>query len=48
MEQDLILEVKHLNTYYTEGQTLFGGKGKRRQVLKDVSFAMYELSLIHI
>ena len=33
-----VLEVRHLNSYYTEGRSLFGGKNKRRQVLKDVSF----------
>lgn len=33
-----VLEVKHLNTYYQQGRSLFGGKGKRHQVLKDVTF----------
>lgn len=33
-----VLEVRHLNSYYTEGRSLFGGKNQRRQVLKDVSF----------
>ena len=46
MEQDLILEVRNLNTYYTEGRTLFGDKGKRMQVLKDVSFEMYEGEIV--
>ena len=36
-----VLEVHHLNTYYTEGRSLFGGREKRRQVLKDVSFDIY-------
>lgn len=35
-----ILEVRNLNTFYTEGRSLFGGKGKRRQVLHDVSFTL--------
>lgn len=35
-----ILEVKELNAYYTEGRSLFGGRGKRRQVLHDVSFTL--------
>ncbi len=46
MEQDLILRVRDLNTYYTEGRTLFGGKGKRKQVLKNVSFDMYEGEIV--
>lgn len=33
-----VLEVRHLNSYYTEGRSLFGGKNQHRQVLKDVSF----------
>lgn len=41
-----ILEVKHLNSYYTEGQSLFGGKGRRRQVLKDVSFDMFKGEIV--
>lgn len=36
-----VLEVKHLNSFYTEGRSLFGGKEKRRQVLRDVSFDIY-------
>ena len=36
-----VLEVKQLNSYYTEGRALFGGKQQRRQVLKDVSFDLY-------
>lgn len=46
MERDLILKVRNLNTYYTEGRTLFGGKGKRKQVLKDVSFDLYEGEIV--
>ena len=37
-----VLEVKHLNSYYQQGRTLFGGKGKRVQVLKDVTFDLRE------
>jgi len=36
-----VLSVRNLNSYYTVGQSLFGGKGKRRQILHDVSFDMY-------
>ena len=46
MEQDLILRVRDLNTYYTEGRTLFGGKGKRKQVLRNVSFDMFEGEIV--
>ena len=35
-----ILEVRHLNSYYQEGRSLFGGRSKRRQVLHDVSFTI--------
>ena len=35
-----ILEVRHLNSYYTESRALFGGKEQRRQVLQDVSFTV--------
>ena len=35
-----VLEVRNLNTYYTEGRLLFGQKGRRHQVLKDVSFTI--------
>ena len=33
-----VLEVRHLNSFYTESRSLFGGKDQRRQVLQDVSF----------
>ena len=33
-----VLEVRHLNSFYTESRSLFGGKEQRRQVLQDVSF----------
>lgn len=36
-----VLQVRHLNSFYTEGHSLFGGKEQRRQVLKDVSFEIY-------
>lgn len=35
-----ILEVRHLNSYYAEDRSFFGGKEKRRQVLQDVSFTI--------
>lgn len=37
-----VLEVKHLNSYYQQGRSLFGGNVKRVQVLRDVSFDLYE------
>ena len=40
MEQTPILEVRHLNTYYRQNRSLFGGQGQRHQVLHDVSFAI--------
>lgn len=36
-----VLEVRDLNCYYWEKRFLFGGKEKRRRVLKDVSFDLY-------
>ena len=36
-----VLEVRHLNSFYTEGRSLFGGKETRRQVLNDVSFDIF-------
>ncbi len=41
MEREPVLEVRHLNSYYTKGRSLFGGKAQRQQVLKDVSFDLY-------
>lgn len=40
MEREPVLEVRHLNSYYTKGRSLFGGKTQRQQVLKDVSFEL--------
>jgi peptide/nickel transport system ATP-binding protein len=42
MESKPVLEVRHLNSYYSQGRRLFGGRGKRQQVLKDVSFTLYQ------
>lgn len=33
-----ILEVRHLSCFYSEGRSLFGGQGRKKQVLRDVSF----------
>jgi len=33
-----VLQVRNLNTYYNIGRSLFGGKVRRKQVLKNVSF----------
>ncbi len=41
MEREPVLEVRHLNSYYSQGRALFGGRERRRQVLRDVSFALY-------
>ena len=41
-----ILEVKHLNSYYTVGRSLFGGKGARKQVLQDVTFSINEGEIV--
>ena len=41
-----VLEVRNLNSYYTEGRSLFGGKGRRQQVLKDISFDIYEGEIV--
>lgn len=38
MQATPVLEVRNLNTYYRRGRSLFGGKGGRKQVLKNVSF----------
>jgi len=46
MERKPVLEVRHLNTFYQEGRSLFGGKPQRRQVLKDVSFDIFEGEII--
>jgi peptide/nickel transport system ATP-binding protein len=40
MENKPVLEVRHLNSYYGQGRSLFGGRGKRQQVLQDVSFTL--------
>lgn len=40
MSAEPVLEVRHLNSYYQQGRTLFGQKGKRRQVLHDINFTI--------
>ena len=42
MERKPILEIKNLNSYYTERKNLFSSKVERTQVLHDVSFSIYE------
>jgi len=44
--QDTVLQVRHLNSYYSEGRSLFGGKPKRRQVLHDISFDIFEGEIV--
>ncbi len=39
MAEQFVLEVSHLNAYYSHSESLFGKK-KRRQVLHDVSFKL--------
>ena len=46
MDRELVLEVRHLNSYYQQGRSLFGGKGRRQQVLKDVSFELYQGEIV--
>ena len=41
-----VLEVRHLNSFYTESRSLFGGKEQRRQVLQDVSFDIYRGEIV--
>ncbi len=41
-----VLEVRNLNSYYIENRSVFGGKGKRKQVLKDVTFDIYEGEIV--
>ena len=41
-----VLEVRHLNSFYTENCSLFGGKEERRQVLRDVSFDIYRGEIV--
>ena len=38
METEPVLEVRHLNSYYSVGRSIFGRKTARKQVLHDVSF----------
>ena len=38
MAGEPVLEVRHLNSYYQEGRNLLNRKGRRRQVLHDISF----------
>lgn len=37
-----ILEVSHLNVYYTEKRSIFKGKEQQKHALKDISFSMKE------
>ena len=46
MKREPILEVRHLNSYYRQGRALFGGKEKRQQVLKDVSFDIFQGEIV--
>ena len=41
MTDQLVLDVRHLNTWYREGGTL-SSRRNRRQVLKDVSLSIHE------
>ena len=42
MDRESVLEVRHLNSYYTQGNGILGRRGSRRQVLRDVSFTLYQ------
>lgn len=46
MEGEKVLQVRHLNSYYTEGRSLFGAQTRRRQVLHDVSFHIDEGEIV--
>lgn len=41
MDDEKILEVRHLNSYYEETRSSLFGKEERQQVLQDVSFEIY-------
>lgn len=41
-----ILEVRNLNAYYTENRSIFGAKCKRNQILKDVTFDIFEGEIV--
>ena len=38
---DLVLEVKHVNSWYRQDHSIFSRKGNMKQVLKDVSFELH-------
>lgn len=42
MEHRTVLEVRNLNAYYTEHESILKSKVQRKQVLKDVSFQLYQ------
>ena len=46
MEREPVLEVRHLNTLYRRGRSLFGEQGHKEQVLKDVSFDIYQGEIV--
>lgn len=46
MSAEPVLEVRHLNSYYQQGRTLFGQKGKHRQVLHDISFSIAQGEIV--
>lgn len=46
MPEQKVLEVRHLNTWYSDSRSLFGSKAKRRQVLQDVSFSIGKREIV--
>ena len=48
MAAEPVLEVRHLNSYYSLGRSLFGGKRPRKQVLHDVSLEVGENEIISL
>ena len=42
MERRSLLEVKHLNSFYEEGNGILSAGKRRKQVLQDVSFSLYQ------
>lgn len=39
-DRDYLLEVRNLNTYYIEGESIFASKKRKKQVCKDISFGI--------
>ncbi len=42
MDRESVLEVRHLNSYYPREMAILGRRGPGRQVLRDVTFTLYQ------